>query len=250
MTSFWQGILFGVAVILPGLSGGTAALITGSYRELIGSLAGLRWRYLLPLAAGAALGVFLGAKLLELFWGVYPNVILSFLLGLLLASGIDVLRRVPGFGWTEVAAAITGLGLVLALSRVEAALPWVGEGSLSYLRLIIGGAASSSVMLLPGVSGSSLLILLGQYRTILEAINELQWTVLGAFGVGSVIGLFGFSRLLGQLLERFPAVTLSTLGGLVLGSVWLVLPTEFALSEAGALAIGLGLGAIPIWIKR
>ena len=236
-----QGALMGAANTVPGVSGGTLALMFGIYERLIGAirdgaravlrfvrgdlrggLAGLRavdWALLLPLAAGAFLTVVLLAGLLETGLEEHPEAMAGLFLGLVVAS-IVVSWRLPDWDPARLALmSVVGVG-------VFAALGWQSGpvGDPSPPLLFAAGAIAICAMILPGLSGSFLLLMFGMYEAVLEVIDDRLLVDAAIFGVGAVLGLALFASLLTRLLERHHDTMLAVLIGLMVGSLRVLWP--------------------------
>lgn len=255
MLEFFRGVVLGLAIVLPGISGGTAALAMGIYHDLLGALAELRFRPHLWLGAGLLPGILGGAWLVSLALRALPHVLASFLLGVILATALLLLRRALAGGWPRGAGAV--LGGALFLSGFTLAYLLAGEplaqtglsassGDTPLSLALAGGVFSSSAMVLPGMSGGTVLVMLGLYDDALGAITHLRFPVLAAFGVGSLIGLFGVSRLAVLFFRRWPELFQLFLAGLVAGSHRAVLPGRLGIPEA----LALGAGFFLVWRSR
>ena len=226
-----RGVAMGVAEVVPGVSGGTIAFVTGIYRELVSSLAaftptslvwvvtdpGRFWRhhnlgFLACLACGMLVSVFAFARLISAAIEALPTLVWGFFFGLVLFSVFDIGRaRRPVMLATL---GVLGLLLGLAAGSLE---PLGGEPS--YPVYFLGGALAACAWLLPAVSGSFLLVVLGLYTQVLGAAAALNWTILAVFGLGMVVGLALFARLLKYLMERFFERVLSFLTGFMAGAL-------------------------------
>jgi putative membrane protein len=271
----WRGLLMGLAEVVPGVSGGTMALLTGIYRELVqalasfgvGSFALLRspqvfinhhhLGFLTSLATGMVLGIIFFARLMKYLLANFPPPVWAFFFGVIAVSAVMVaskrsVKTLLGWG-------ITGLGLGLAMLLV----PTLGDTD-SLVVVFIGGAIAVCAWILPAVSGSYMLLLLGLYERIIVAISEFDLVVLAVLGVGCIVGLMSFVRLLNVLLRGYYERTMGLLCGFMFGStlnlwpwrvvgetgsVWLT-PAEYAslgrpdfflLSGLACLLGGLGL---------
>jgi putative membrane protein len=262
---FAKGLLIGVANIIPGVSGGTFALLLGIYERLIGAVhaVGLRtlkrgvqllslravgrrafaeeWRrvdgsFLAVLGVGAAAAILACSRLIKFLLAEHPAPTLAFFIGLILPSVIVPYRMMKRRGLKELLCGLIGAALVVALSFVR-----VGGGEQpGYLVALGCGALAISAMILPGVSGSFLMLVLGQFEHLNGAISSLStwaghgfalsaapWAKIGflaAFGVGAVLGLLAFARLLAWLLKRLHSETMAVLTGLIVGSLWTLWP--------------------------
>lgn len=235
---FIRGILMGSADIVPGVSGGTIALITGIYERLVGSISKINfkfikplvkldlkgfWRELLdeidfaffiPLVLGIGIAMLTIAKVVTYCMDVYTALTYAFFLGLIIASAYILLKKIPKLQIKHIAFVI--LGGVLAYIFVSLN-PIAANHSLPVI--FISGLIAICAMILPGISGSFLLLLLGQYEYMLTALHELHFTELIVFIVGAVIGILGFSKLLNYLLKNYEELTMAFLIGVMLGTL-------------------------------
>ena len=229
----------GAADIVPGISGGTVALITGIYTELLESISSINLHSLKVLKAQGFFKFWEkvnGNFLLSLFCGILFSVvsfshvinyllatesilIWSFFFGLILASAGYIIRHLPYFCYKESIGLLTGVVVVVAISVVPKM--YVPD---DLFILFWGGAIAVCAMILPGISGSFILLLLGIYPIVISAISQLQWSVLLIFISGCIFGLLVFSRMLSALLRAYYSVTMATLVGFVLGSLIVVWP--------------------------
>lgn len=240
-----RGFCMGAADVVPGVSGGTMAFILGIYEELVESiravgrppflaaLFGLRpgealeivnWRFLLAVGAGILTAVLSLSRLLSWLLVHEPVMLWSFFLGLVLASVAVVARRIGR--WTPALAAALVIGtagawVLVGLVPVRTPdAPWF---------LFLSGAVAICAMILPGISGSFILVLLGKYEFILNAVNERDLTVLAWFVVGIATGIVTFAQVLGWFFRRYHDLTVALLTGLMLGSLRKVWPWKMTL---------------------
>ncbi|MCP4665291.1 MAG: DUF368 domain-containing protein [Deltaproteobacteria bacterium] len=234
-----KGFCMGASDLVPGVSGGTMALILGIYEELIdairsfdlkslGFLATLRiraflksvsWQFLLTLGIGIFSAILTLAKVLTWLLQNQPVLIWSFFFGLIVASVVSVSRRVETWQfstWSCLFGGIIGTYFLVGLVPVSTPNdPWY---------LFLSGAVAICAMILPGISGSFILVLLGKYQYVLEAVNNRDLFVLSLVAAGAFIGIVLFSRLLGWLLKRHHDLMVALLTGLMLGSLRKVWP--------------------------
>ncbi len=236
----------GAADVVPGVSGGTVALITGIYERLISALVAAdkeafilllhgRWRalwyrldgpFLAWLLAGILTAVFSLASAVHWLLEYYPQPLWAFFSGLILISGIVLVRDEVNVAKLDHLLIFT-LGVALAV--VIDTLP--PSGFLAGLPgLFFAGAIAICAMILPGISGSFILVLLGMYAPVLAAIRGLQFDQLAVFALGCAVGLLCFTRLLGWLLKRARLRLLALLSGILLGSLITVWPWQSAVS--------------------
>lgn len=243
---FLRGMCMGAADLVPGVSGGTIAFISGIYQRLLAALAAFSapalwralaraqlrhcWRladgaFLLALLAGILCAIVLLSGLLHSGLQTHPHWLFGFFFGLVVASIIAIARRLPSPAVLHVllAAAAAAATFYLTTANVLAA------PSATPLALFGGGMVAISAMLLPGISGSYILLILGLYPEIIAALHERDWPPLLIFAAGCAAGLLLFARLLARLLEKFHRATIAALLGVMVGA----LPTLWPWKAAG-----------------
>src|SRR5690606_10747150 len=227
---FAKGIAMGAADVVPGVSGGTVAFISGIYDELLRSISRVpeaalllargrvveAWRmanatFLLVLLGGILTSVFSLARLITWLLEHHPIPVWSFFFGLILVSSHMVAREIGRWNWTRVLGFALGAAFAWWIT-VASPIQW-GSDPLS---LFLAGAIAICAMILPGISGSFLLVLMGLYSLVLGAVKGLDIAVLAVFAAGCLVGILSFARLLSWLLARFRDVTLAFLTGLML----------------------------------
>ena len=229
-----RGIGMGAADVVPGVSGGTIAFITGIYEELINSIKNInlmairlffsgRWisfwkhingNFLLSVFAGIFISVLSLARVLEFLLEHQPVLIWSFFFGLIIASSYVVARKIKNWDYARVVALVGGVGIAFYITSVTPATTTDAR----WFVLLSGGLASCA-MILPGISGSFILLLLGKYAFALNAVNERIIMDLLLLAVGAVAGLVLFSNLLSWLLKRYHDATIAVLVGFMIGSL-------------------------------
>ena len=234
-----KGFCMGAADVVPGVSGGTMAFILGIYEELIKSLKSFdliflrlvfslklkdaldhaSWRFLVALGLGILTAIFTLARVLAWLLQNQPVLIWSFFLGLIAASLFTVSRHV--YKWTPSAFAWAGMGTLLTYLLVGM-VPAKTPDSAWFL--FMSGAIAICAMILPGISGAFILVILGKYHYVLEAVNNRDILTLMLVAAGAGIGLITFVRLLNWLLSRYHDITIALLTGLMLGSLRKVWP--------------------------
>lgn len=257
---FWlktwlRGFCMGSADVVPGVSGGTVALILGIYPRFIRALTlanldllrrllrrDLRalvehdQLFLLGLGAGIATAFLSLARIIPSLLQRHPAEMNGLFFGLILGSLVVPIRLIaderPSTGRRV---ALFSLGAVSAVSAYALTGLGILDVSPSLPFLFVCGAVAISAMLLPGVSGSFILLVLGQYEHLLDAIHRRDLLVIAVFGAGMVTGLLSFSRLLRNLLSRHPAPTLAVLAGLMAGSLRKIWPFRI---DLGVLEVG------------
>ena len=233
------GLAMGAADVVPGVSGGTIAFITGIYDELLNAIksfnasffrnlftghwklacAGVPWDFLLPLLLGIGTSIFSLARLTLYLLHAWPQALWSFFFGLIISSILLMLR---GQRVSALNAAFFIAGAVLAwfVTGAEAATA-VGH---DLPRIFVSGFIALCAMILPGISGSFMLVVMGQYAFILAAVVHLDLLTLAAFIAGGICGLMSFSRVLSACFRRYPSQTNAALIGFMAGSLRAVWP--------------------------
>ena len=234
-----KGMGMGAADVVPGVSGGTIAFIVGIYEELIDSIKSINmhslkllftgkitafWKainanFLLSLLFGIAVSILSLAKLMTYLLTNEPVLVWSFFFGLVLASTWFVSKDIKERNWKTILGFIAGVVIAYYITIATPA-----ETSTSLLFIFLCGAIAICAMILPGISGSFILVLLGKYFYIMEAVNKLDLIVLGVFAFGALLGITSFSRVLSYALKHFRNITLSVLTGFMLGSLNKVWP--------------------------
>ena len=235
----------GAADIVPGVSGGTIAFITGIYDTLLGSIRAFdltcaklifrgevraAWEhvngsFLLFLLLGIATSIISLARVISWVLEAHPVPLWAFFFGLILASALALVRHVPGWNLQRVLALAAGMGIAVAIALSPAAS--LGGG---FAGVFLAGFLAICAMILPGISGSFILVLLGMYSTVLTALKGFDLVFILVFACGAVTGLMCFSRLLHWLLARFHAATMALLTGFLGGSLLVVWPWKKALT--------------------
>ncbi|MET4694221.1 DUF368 domain-containing protein [Endozoicomonas lisbonensis] len=234
-----RGMAMGAADVVPGVSGGTIAFITGIYDRLLNSLRsfsptlllllknegiGACWKkvdgtFLVCVFSGILISILSFAHLISYLLAEYPVLIWSFFFGLILVSGLHMVRQVRHYSMTG--------GILFVLAVITAyMIGTLTPASLSPTPLILFFAGSIAIcaMILPGISGSFLLLLMGLYATVLQAVKTLDLMVLTIFASGCVVGLLSFSHVLSWLLRKHRDLALSLLTGLMVGALGKVWP--------------------------
>lgn len=235
----------GAADVVPGVSGGTIAFITGILDTLLNSIRRINPKlfgvikkqgikaafnhinggFLLSLFAGILTSIFTLAKLISYLLQYHPIPVWSFFFGLIVVSVIHMLKQVNGISLGRVAIFILGIFVAYIITVLN---PVAVEPS--YINIILGGAIAICAMILPGISGSFILLLLGLYAPIIGAVKSLDLTIIGLFAIGAVFGLLTFSHLLSALLKHFHDATLIFLTGLMLGTLGKIWPWKEVIS--------------------
>lgn len=236
----------GAADVVPGVSGGTIAFISGIYEELIASINKINintfkilkndginamWKsingnFLISLLIGIAISVISLAKIIRHLLETQPILIWSFFFGLVLASIIYVAKQIKS--WTIISVILLILGVFIAF-YITTLTPQTTN--ISYPYVFLSGALAICAMILPGISGSYILLLLGMYKPVLDAIHEKDIKIIGTLFIGAIVGLLSFSRLLKWLFDNYQNLTLATLTGFIIGSINKIWPWKEVLES-------------------
>lgn len=236
---FLKSIPIGLANTLPGVSGGTIALVLNIYETLINAIKDIKIKKLSFIGLGAVLGVFIGSAVITDFYASNPLMVNYFLFGLVITSAHSTYKKIGSFSFLKLLFMLFAFGFALFFSR-EIQLGFVNAQGL--MLFFIAGFFGSIAMILPGISGGTLLILMGVYHPILAAVNSLDLLILAVFAIGMGAGLLVFAWLFSYLLKKHQAKIMVILTGLILGSAAAVFParldiTGFIAFAAGALLI-------------
>lgn len=242
-----KGMAMGAADVVPGVSGGTIAFISGIYEELITTISGVNlgllstwksdgfkamWKelngnFILALFAGILVSVFSVMRLANYLLENHPVLIWSFFFGLVIASIWFVGKQIPKWNWEIFAALLAGAAVAFYI----VSLPPLSASN-SYLFLFFAGAIAVCAMILPGISGAFILVLLGAYKSITEAAHDFDLKTIGIVGVGAVFGLLTFSKILKWLFVHYSSITLAVLTGFIAGSLNKIWPWKETLETA------------------
>ncbi len=231
---YLKGVGMGGADVIPGVSGGTIAFITGIYQELLESiksfdktalsllfrfdLKGL-WShvngsFLLVLFAGIGTSIITLAKLIHYLINNEPIPLWSFFFGLIVISSLQVAREIKKWSF---AVAFAGIAGIIAAYFVTSATPATTPDG--YLFIFFSGMIAICAMILPGISGSFILLIMGKYEYIIGAVKDLNIFVLMVFGSGCITGILGFSHIVSWLLRKYHDITVAVLAGFMVGSL-------------------------------
>jgi len=234
-----KGMGMGAADVVPGVSGGTIAFITGIYEELIDSIKSINYKnlkllftgkvaafwkavnmnFLMAIVFGIGISVFSLARLLKFILENYPELIWSFFFGLIVASAIYVARQIKVWNVFSVVSLIVGVAVAYVITEVAPT-----ETTNAYWFIFVSGAIAICAMILPGISGSFILLLLGKYEFIIGAISELKIAIIAVFLSGAAVGIISFSNVLSWLLKKYHNQTIALLAGFMVGSLNKVWP--------------------------
>lgn len=236
---YLKGIAMGGADVVPGVSGGTIAFITGIYETLLNAIrsidlealrllkafdikglwAHINGNFLLVLFAGIATSILSLANLITYLLNNHPIQVWSFFFGLIVISALIILREINQWNVGVVIAMFAGIGIAYFITATTPAetpeAPWF---------MFIAGAVAICAMILPGISGSFILLLFGKYEYVITAIKEFRIADLIFLGLGCIVGILSFARLVSWLFKKFHNLTVGLLSGFMIGSLNKVWP--------------------------
>ena len=242
-----RGVAMGAADVVPGISGGTIAFISGIYEELISSInninlqafqilrkEGLKaaWNYvngtfLLFLLMGIGISIASLSKLVLFLLENHPVEIWSFFFGLVVASAWLVSKSIKSWDWKVILSLLVGVVIAYFISSAQT----VAHVEAKWY-LFLSGAIAICAMILPGISGSFILVLMGSYHTVLGAIHDKDLTILSLFASGCLLGILSFARVLKFLFSKFKEITIALLTGFMIGSLYKVWPWKINIGDA------------------
>mgnify|MGYP001578146105 CR=1 FL=1 len=241
-----KGMAMGAADVVPGVSGGTIAFISGIYEELLTSISSINFKtlkllkkhgikevwkvingsFLLSLLLGIFISIVTLAQLISWLLEYKPILLWSFFFGLVLASILYIGKQITHWKISTVVLFIIGACVAYYITTLQ---PLVTENS-SPLFLFLAGSIAICAMILPGISGSFILVLLGAYRPVLEAIDSKDFKLLAILAAGAIVGLLSFSKVLKWLFNHYKNLTLAVLTGFILGSLNKIWPWKKTLT--------------------
>ena len=272
------GVFIGIANVVPGVSGGTIAVICNVYDKLIilSSLNITRikqnWKDILSLALGIGAGVVLFAKVITLLYGAYPAQTSAFFIGIVVGSIPFLFRKaradIPttengsidsGRLYGTLGCGLIGCALMVGMfflqrRGIQTAAVVTAFSPLFALKLAVMGAVAAIAMLIPGISGSFVLLILGAYQTVLQAVADFNIPLLIPIALGVGAGLVVGARIIAFLLERFPAPMYAFILGLVAGSMLYLYPSTtcqpFAMRIVSGIVLLIGYAAVSFFSNR
>ena len=237
---FLKSIPFGLANTLPGVSGGTIAVVLHIYETLIHAIKNIKFKKLIIIGSGAIVGVYIGSTVITDIYANNPLLLNYFLFGLVLTSAHSTYQKVGRINFWKLLFLLIAFGGALFFS-LEIQFNTEMSG---YLLYFIAGFFGSVAMILPGISGGTILVLMGVYHPLLAAINSFNLLFLFIFGLGVVLGLLVFANVFSYLLKNYEKIIMTILTGLILGSSAAVFPSAFIMN--GLLTFILGVVIIII----
>lgn len=239
---FIGGVVFGIANVIPGVSGGTMLVVFGLFDRLTEAISGIKkifgnFAFLITFALGAGAGILLSAKVIGSMFETYAIQTNMFFIGLILGSIPLIIR----LGTAEKKAKpicivpfIVSMGVVITLTVLEkhnvftmTATDITGFDMVFSLKMVVCAAIAAVTMIIPGISGSFMMMLLGVYETIIGALNNMNFYIIIPFALGALFGIIFGAKLISILLKKNKLMVYSAIMGMVIGSVYAILPDGF-----------------------
>lgn len=237
----------GAADAVPGVSGGTIALLLGIYEELVTTIGNINlslfkelkkngfysfWEklngnFLLSLIVGIGISLVTFIKLTAYLFDKYPILIWSFFLGLILATIYVIFKLIKSWNYVNIIFALIAIFISFYLGEMNV----MDSININLIYILISGIIAASAMIIPGISGALILVILGLYSTMINAINNLEIDKIVTFSLGAIIGLLSFSKILKWMFNKNSSLTYSILLGFVIGSIPKVWPWKSELGE-------------------
>ena len=241
-----KGMAMGAADAVPGISGGTIALLLGIYEELITTIGNINlslfkelnngfysfWKklngnFLLSLIVGIGISLLTFIKLTAYLFNEYPILIWSFFLGLVLATIFVIYKLVKSWNYINLIFVITSTFISFYIGSINI----TADIGINLAYIFICGIIAASAMIIPGISGALILVILGLYSTMINAVNNLEYDKIITFALGAIIGLLSFSKIIKWMFDKNSSRTYSILLGFVIGSLSEVWPWKSELGE-------------------
>lgn len=242
---FLKGMAMGGADVVPGVSGGTLAFITGIYERLLEAISSFdkdalqlalkfHWQalwkhidgtFLLVLLSGILFSILTLAKVLHYLLDTYPIQLWSFFFGLVIIAAYVVAKEIAHWKGRVILAGLAGIAIAYTITIITPA-----QTPTDLWFVFLSGAIAICAMILPGISGSFILLILGKYEYILGALNERNLIVMATFAVGCIVGLLSFARLISWLLDRYYNTAIALLAGFMIGSLNKIWPWKEVVS--------------------
>lgn len=239
---FLCGIVFGVANVIPGVSGGTMLVVFGVFDKLTEAISGIKnifrnMAFLVTFALGAGGGILLSAKVIGSMFAAYAIQTNMFFIGLILGGVPLILKLGTSEKKVKPLCAVPfllSMAVVIGLTVLEkldlftmTAENVTGFDVIFSLKMVVSAAVAAVTMIIPGISGSFMMMLLGVYQTIIGALNDMNFYVIIPFAVGAIVGIVFGAKLISILIKKNKLMVYSAIMGMVIGSVYAILPEGF-----------------------
>lgn len=249
LKNFLKGVVMSISQIIPGVSGGTIAMILGIYDKLIHSINNIsndfknQYKILLEVCIGAIVGILLFSNIVSSLLDKYPIQLGYLFIGIILGGAPLMFRKATVNGFNKRSLLYVLLGIIIVL-------PMGGESTdnstiltsltlLNFIGLFAAGIIIAIALILPGISGSFMLLILGLYNTVINAVTELNVLILFPILLGGIVGTIGTAKIIEKLLDKYPEPTYMIIFGFILGSVFKVFPGYGGLNSLIGIILGI-----------
>lgn len=248
--NFLKGIIISISQVVPGVSGGTIAMVLGIYDKLLHAVNNIlsdfknQYKILLQVGIGAVVGILIFSNIISILLESYSIQLGYLFIGIILGGAPLMFRKatINGFNKLNLIYLILGIIAVLLMSNgsTDSSTIITSLTILTTVNLFVAGIIIAIALILPGISGSFILLVLGLYNTVITAVTEFNIPILIPIILGGIVGTLGTAKIIENLLSKYPGQTYMLIGGFVLGSVFGVFPGFHGTSSL----IGIGLGII------
>lgn len=260
LKNFLKGVAISISQIVPGVSGGTIAMILGIYDKLLHAVNNIikdfknQYKILMQVGIGAVVGIFLFSNVVKTLFDNFPIPVGYLFIGVILGGAPLMFRKatVKGFKKSSFLYLVAGIIIVLMMGTpnndASAIITSLSIGN--FLWLFIGGVVVAIALILPGISGSFMLYVLGLYNTVITAVVQMNIPVLIPIAIGGIVGTLATAKIIEMLLLKYPQQTYILIFGFILGSVFSVFPGVDGLSSVIGVIIGIGGFIFTYYISR
>lgn len=260
LKNFLKGVAISISQIVPGVSGGTIAMILGIYDKLLHAVNNIikdfknQYKILMQVGIGAVVGIFLFSNVVKTLFDNFPIPVGYLFIGVILGGAPLMFRKatVKGFKKSSVLYLVAGIIIVLMMGTpnndASAIITSLSIGN--FLWLFIGGVVVAIALILPGISGSFMLYVLGLYNTVITAVVQMNIPVLIPIAIGGIVGTLATAKIIEILLLKYPQQTYILIFGFILGSVFSVFPGVDGLSSVIGVILGIGGFIFTYYISR
>ena len=260
LKNFLKGVAISISQIVPGVSGGTIAMILGIYDKLLHAVNNIikdfknQYKILMQVGIGAVVGIFLFSNVVKTLFDNFPIPVGYLFIGVILGGAPLMFRKatVKGFKRSSFLYLVAGIIIVLMMGTpnndASAIITSFSIGN--FLRLFVGGVVVTIALILPGISGSFMLYVLGLYNTVITAVVQMNIPVLIPIAIGGIVGTLATAKIIEMLLLKYPQQTYILIFGFILGSVFSVFPGVDGLSSVIGVILGIGGFIFTYYISR
>lgn len=260
LKNFLKGVAISISQIVPGVSGGTIAMILGIYDKLLHAVNNIikdfknQYKILMQVGIGAVVGIFLFSNVVKTLFDNFPIPVGYLFIGVILGGAPLMFRKatVKGFKRSSFLYLVAGIIIVLMMGTpnndASAIITSLSIGN--FLWLFIGGVVVAIALILPGISGSFMLYVLGLYNTVITAVVQMNIPVLIPIAIGGIVGTLATAKIIEMLLLKYPQQTYILIFGFILGSVFSVFPGVDGLSSVIGVILGIGGFIFTYYISR